>query len=134
MKKADLAKKYLINKITDTKSFIKNVLQNKANCSDREIEYMFSMFKKHIGARIYINTQKLVGADLQKQINIRENNLEFLNIELDNHFDKNSFTKEIVVDKFKTLADYEEKLFVIQNLKFLKKAKTVAKVCHEMEK
>ena len=133
MKKIDIAKDYLVRKITNKIDLIKHFYEKFADNPPKSPEYSFSLYKRHIRARNYINTKKPVGYNLRKYIDIRENSWEMLNKEINEAFSEDKSVKQIVVDNFKKLADYYEKLYRLENCNILKRYPTLKEVCKEAE-
>ncbi len=130
MKNIEMIIYYLNQEIDYASNTIKSVLAKNGKDSP---DYIFSLFKKYISARIYINTQKLNTEDLTKQINIRENNYELMINALKTVFAQdNQQAYKNIVETFKKLADYQEELYIIKNCNFVKKHKVVNKVKKDM--
>lgn len=90
------------------------------------VEYLDSLYRAHLKAKIYIDTQKLTGADLQRQINIREDNLERICNAVSEKTGKAYAMK--IVNMYKDLADKDEDLYVIHNSNYFNKLKVINKV------
>ena len=96
------------------------------------VEYLDSLYRAHLKARIYIDTQKLTGADLQRQINIREDNLERIYYAVSEKTGK--MNAEKIVNMYRDLADTDEDIYVIHNSNYFNKLKVINKVNSKISK
>ena len=134
MKNLEVVLKYLSNERNKIYSEILNILKNskcKKNIKET-ISYVESLYLHNLKAKIYIETQKLSGEELQHQINIREDNFELMCLELNSILNKNEVTK--VMKLYSKLANRDAEIFKVRNGSFFKKHKTVKKVYSEITK
>lgn len=90
------------------------------------VEYLDSLYRAHLKAKIYVDTQKLTGADLQRQINIREDNLERIYNAVLEKTGKAYATR--IVSMYKDLAEKDEDIYTLNNANYFNKLKVINKI------
>lgn len=129
-------KEVVINYLNKERNEIYNQILNVCKEASKgeniiSVEYLNSLYNLHLKAKIYIDTQKLEGANLQHQINIREDNLEHIYNTVSEKTGKDNAKK--IVKLYNDLAEKDEDIFLVQNSGFFKRLKILNKVRSQMK-
>lgn len=130
-------KEVVINYLNNERNKIYCQIVDACNKASKEenivsVSYLDSLYNLHLKAKIYIDTQKLEGSDLQYQINIREDNLEHIYDAICEKTEKDVAKK--IVSMYKKLAEKDEDIYIVKYSGFFKRLKVVNKVNAQIKK
>ena len=133
MKGFDKIVRYLLDDRQNTYSKILKIYKTKEEEKDARgvIQYIDSLYRLHLRARINVETAQIVGPELQHQINIQENNLEFMNIALKELLSAENASK--VMNLYKHLSQRDVELHKVRNLSYFKRLKMAKQIRREMK-
>ena len=136
MKSIKVALRYLINKRHEIYGEIIKAYKDAAKGESfvELIKYVESLYRSHIKAKINIETLNLKSEEIRHQIDIRENNLEFMSSALLEKFSLDETTK--IMSLYRELAKREtelHKLSKFSGASYFKRRKIVKEVYKEMK-